>query len=183
MAYNPAMYQTYGNMYGNSYGQSYGPAYGQMSMGQYPQQQSFAQGGQGTPVGIIWVDGEVGAKAQQMPAGWPVNTPLPLWDTNDTIIYLKSMNQMGMPNPLQRIHYTMEENGGGIRAEQRNVARMESGAVETEHHPDMSEYVRKDDLDAMKEELKNAIHAMQQNQSVAASTDAKGARTNGKSAV
>ena len=59
--------------------------------------------------GLIWVDGEVGAKAYQLPAGWPVNTPIALWDTNDTVIYLKSTNQMGMPNPLQIAHYQLEE--------------------------------------------------------------------------
>ena len=59
--------------------------------------------------GLIWVDGEVGAKAYQLPPGWPANTPLALWDTNDTVIYLKSTNQMGMPNPLQIAHYQLEE--------------------------------------------------------------------------
>ena len=59
--------------------------------------------------GIIWVDGEVGAKAFQMPPGWPAGVPIDLWDTNDTVIYLKSINQIGMPNPIQRIHYTIED--------------------------------------------------------------------------
>ena len=59
--------------------------------------------------GLQWVDGEVGAKAFQMPQGWPVGVPIALWDTNDQVIYLKSVNQMGMPNPLQKIRYSMEE--------------------------------------------------------------------------
>ena len=74
-----------------------------------PQQQSAQQAAQPGQTGIIWVDGEVGAKAYQLPQGWPANTPMPLWDTNDTIIYLKSTNPMGMPNPLQKIYYRMEE--------------------------------------------------------------------------
>jgi hypothetical protein len=62
--------------------------------------------------GLIWVDGEAAAKAYQMPAGWPANTPIALWDTNATTIYLKSTNQMGMPNPLQIAHYELEERKG-----------------------------------------------------------------------
>ena len=61
------------------------------------------------PQGLIWVDGEAAAKSYQMPAGWPANTPLALWDTNDTIIYLKSINNMGMPNPLQIAEYQLRE--------------------------------------------------------------------------
>ena len=59
--------------------------------------------------GLIWVDGEVGAKAYQLPPGWPANTPIALWDTNDTMIYLKITKQMGMPNPLQKLQYQMIE--------------------------------------------------------------------------
>ena len=70
-----------------------------------PMTQQVAQ----QPQGLIWVDGEAAAKAYQMPTGWPANTPLALWDTNDTIIYLKSTNQMGMPNPLQIAEYQLRE--------------------------------------------------------------------------
>lgn len=75
------------------------------------------------PQGLIWVDGEVGAKAYQLPAGWPANTPLALWDTNDTVIYLKSTNQMGMPNPLQVARYELiEYRGMSRRGEERGKA-------------------------------------------------------------
>ena len=118
---------------------------------------SFAQ--QPTPpqqIGIIWVDGEVGAKAQQLPPGWPANTPLPLWDTNDTLIYLKSSNQMGMPNPLQKLHYTMEDQPMPPHMDRRSATpALMSG--EDEH-----KYVTKDELEQMKDELRNAItEAMQ----------------------
>lgn len=101
---------------------------------------------QGNP-GLIWVDGEVGAKAYQMPAGWPANQPIALWDTNDTVIYLKSTNPMGMPNPIQRAHYTLD----GVKSGEKRHGF--SGDTE----PDMSEYVRKDDLEQMKQELMDAI--------------------------
>jgi len=145
MAYNPAMYQTYGSMYGNSYGQY---PQGQASMTPAPAPVQNYAPAQTMPVGMIWVDGEVGAKAQQMPAGWPVNTPLPLWDTNDTIIYLKSTNQMGMPNPLQKLKYTMEENIPKYAGNVQNRPALMSGDSAGEEKPehDMSDYVRKEDL-------------------------------------
>lgn len=105
-------------------------------------------------VGIEWVDGEVGAKAYQLPQGWPPNVPMPLWDTNDTIIYLKSINQMGMPNPLQKVHYTMDQ------ATQSNAQSM-LPAPEVPQQ-DMSKYVTKDDMEKMKEELKAAINTVKE---------------------
>ena len=104
---------------------------------------------QGNP-GLIWVDGEVGAKAYQMPAGWPANQPIALWDTNDTVIYLKSTNPMGMPNPIQRAHNTLD----GMKSGEKRQGF--SGDTE----PDMSEYVRKDDLEQMKQELMDAISSV-----------------------
>ncbi len=127
------------------------PSYTQPQTNAYPQTQQTASG-------IIWVDGEVGAKAYQIPAGWPANTPLPLWDTNDTVIYLKSFNPVGMPNPLQKIHYRMEDNqqSGGV-----SCAAMPSQAALP---PGDSAYVTRDDLEKLKEELRETItESMNQN--------------------
>ena len=113
-----------------------------------PQPTPALTGQQPTQTGIVWVDGEVGAKAHQLPAGWPANTPMPLWDTNDTIIYLKSTNPMGMPNPLQRLHYTLEDQPVPQPMQERKSATpaLMSG-----------EYVTKDDLERMKEELREMM--------------------------
>lgn len=112
-------------------------------------QQSYSPPPQQTPPaqGMIWVDGEVGAKAYQMPQGWPSGTPIALWDTNDTVIYLKSNNQMGMPNPLQKIHYTLEEN--------KNQSMLPAGNLSGS--PDMQNYVTKSDFEQMKNELKEML--------------------------
>ena len=153
------------NSYQQQYSQAMAPQYQQPSMSYaQPQQQR---------VGIEWVDGEVGAKAFQLPAGWPANVPMPLWDTNDTIIYLKSTNQMGMPNPIQKVRYTMEEQPRMSAAMQSNNNMLPSGNSyqDNQQAPDMSEYVRKDELNQMKEELKAAI------------TEAKGAKGNAKPSV
>lgn len=147
-------------------GQQMYPAYGQ-SMAAQPQM-SYAAAQQQTGQGIIWVDGEVGAKAFQMPQGWSPNTPIPLWDTNDTIIYLKSTNQMGMPNPLQKIHYQMEEMQPKHMGASQAMLTSGDAAASTQ---DMSQYIRrdemrteefvkKDDLERMKRELMDSINGI-----------------------
>ena len=129
----PVPYQQ--NSWGyNGVSQQMYPQYNQ-SMQQMPVQQTG---------GLIWVDGEVGAKAYQMPQGLPANQPIALWDTNDTIIYLKSVNPMGMPNPIQKARYTLEEN------KQKSVSRDES-------RDEATQYVRKEDMERMKQELMEAI--------------------------
>lgn len=124
-------------------------------------------------LGIEWVDGEVGAKAYQLPAGWPANAPIPLWDTNDTVIYLKSINQMGMPNPIQRIRYTMEEMSRTAPILSSTSALPSGAEQHAQSSPDMSQYVRKEDLERVANDLKNAINASKNN----------GGEKNGKSAV
>ncbi len=143
--YLPATYQPTWNYSG--IGQQMYPQYQNQQM---PQQTS----GGNCPHGLIWVDGEVGAKAYQMPQNLPANQPIALWDTNDTVIYLKSVNPMGMPNPLQKAHYTLEE--------YRNASGpAKSGSSEpTQVIPDMTEYVRKDDMERMKKELLESIKSV-----------------------
>lgn len=172
MANYPVPYQN--NWNSGGIGQQVYPQYGQYP--QYPQSGSMqtAQTSQGQTYGpgLIWVDGEVGAKAFQMPAGWPANQPIDLWDTNDTVIYLKSVNPFGMPNPLQKAHYTLEEQVPKYTG--RENMRTESGDAEKPH--DMSQYVRKDELDTMKAELMDAIRESH-------AAEVKGARANGKATV
>ena len=120
----------------------------------FANQQPQAQPSNGGP-GLIWVDGEVGAKAYQLPAGWPSNQPIALWDTNDTVIYLKSTNPMGMPNPLQKARYELE----GMKTGEKTSGY--SGDAEPRH--DMTQYVRKEDLDRMKQDLIDTIGQMQTN--------------------
>lgn len=151
---------------------SYQQQYSQAIQPQYAQANAAYAPAQNQPrLGIEWVDGEVGAKAFQLPAGWPANAPMPLWDTNDTVIYLKSINQMGMPNPLQKVRYTMEE-APRMSPAMSSQTSLPSG----ETAPDMNAYVRKDELEQMKRELKDAISAI-------GTTETKGAKTNAKPAV
>ena len=151
-----------------AYGQYQGGYQNNMYSGyqMYPQpgyqmpQQSF---GQTQGQGIDWVDGEAAARAMQLPAGVSQHA---MWDINEPVIYLKSVNSMGMPNPLRKIRYTMEDvqqSGTG-----QSQAMLTSG---NEEHtaPDMSQYVRKDeangfvrkdDLEKMKTELMESIQGI-----------------------
>ncbi len=148
MAYNlPATYSPgYGYSSISGIGQQMFPNYSQSMAGMAAQPQ--VQSGQQNGHGLIWVDGEVGAKAYQLPSGWPPNQPIALWDTNDTVIYLKSINPMGMPNPLQKAHYKLEEN--------RQASGVSGDTTAAAEH-DMTQYVRKDDMERMKQEIMDAI--------------------------
>lgn len=146
MANYPVPYQSGWN-YG--VGQQMYPQYQSMGQTQMPVQQVSQP--QQSSMGLKWVDGEIGAKAYQMPAGWPANQPIALWDTNDTVIYLKSINPMGMPNPIQKAHYKLD----GVPSGEKSQGY--SGDAE----PDMTKYVRKEDLERMKQDLIDTIGQMQ----------------------
>ena len=153
----------YQNNWGyNNIGQQMYPQM-QQAFTQQPMQQNMQnQSG----MGIKWVDGEVGAKAFQMPAWWPPNQPIDLWDTNDTVIYLKSINPMGMPNPLQKARYELE----GAKTGEKTTGF--SG--DAEQKPDMSQFVKKEDLERMKQDLIDTIGQMNTGGSGVRKTAAKG---------
>lgn len=157
---------------------SYQQQYSQAQQAYMPQPMQSYQQPQSQSMGICWVDGEIGAKAQSLPAGWPANAPFPMWDTNDQIIYLKSTNQMGMPNPIQKLHYTIDDMPKPPMMQQSRAA-LPSGEQQTIMAQDMSEYATHDDLEKMKEELKATIMSSTN----ATATDSKGAKVNGKSSV
>ena len=56
--------------------------------------------------GIIWVQGESGAKSYLVAP----NTTVPLWDSEEKVIYLKSADASGMPS-MKIIDYTIRNDG------------------------------------------------------------------------
>jgi len=108
---------------------------------QQPQAAPVMQSGASPAQGIVWVDGEIGAKAYQFPAG--VQGPIALWDTNDQVIYLKSMNPMGMPNPLQRIRYQIEDVPQMLPSGSGSQSAAESA------------YATKEDMDSLRSEIQS----------------------------
>lgn len=63
-----------------------------------------AQAGQQMASGIIWVQGEAGAKSYLVAP----NTTVQLWDSERQTIYLKSADASGMPS-IKTLDYTIRE--------------------------------------------------------------------------
>ena len=55
--------------------------------------------------GIIWVQGEAGAKSYLVAP----NTTVQLWDSENNVIYLKSADSSGLPS-MRILDYTIREN-------------------------------------------------------------------------
>lgn len=117
----------------------------QMMQAQQPAAQNFPQPQQPDTGGIIWVQGDAGAKAYMVAPG---NT-VPLWDSENQVIYLKSVDMSGMPS-MRVLDYT-----------ERTAAR----PVPQQQGPqfDMSQVVTWDKLDEyLAERLKRPAKAAKQ---------------------
>lgn len=102
--------------YNSYFPASYQPMYPQynyvqpqqmQSVQQIPQQQPQPQQTQVNPTmtsGIIWVQGEAGAKSYLVAP----NTTVQLWDSEKQTIYLKSADASGMPS-IKTLDYTIRE--------------------------------------------------------------------------
>lgn len=101
----------------------------------YPQQQQ-AQQTQPQPAqqsnGIIWVQGEAGAKSYLVAP----NTTVQLWDSESDVIYLKSADASGMPS-MKVIDYKV-----------RNSASEQSHSVSQQ-----VSYATKDDVNMLQSEI------------------------------
>lgn len=82
--------------------------------------------------GIIWVQGESGAKSYLVAP----NTTVALWDSEDQKIYLKSADASGMPS-IKTIDYTIQD------------AQSDSKASEEDTH----KYISKDELEALQGDI------------------------------
>ena len=116
MAYNNGYPVTYPQMYYPQAAQI-GPNFNASGLsmptpGNSPMQQPQAVSG--AQSGIIWVQGEAGAKSYLVAP----NTTVQLWDSEDQKIYLKSADASGLPS-IRTLEYTIKESGNGspMRAE------------------------------------------------------------------
>ena len=138
--YNP--YNLYPVSYANQMGYNMAPMVPQIPVGQ----QAFAPATQQQD-DMKWVEGELGAKMFQMPQNWPANKVIMLWDSTDTNIFLKSWGPMGIPNPIQKLHYTMENS---VSEQQKLPNVQEAPAL------DMSQYATKADLERILNEIRSS---------------------------
>lgn len=113
----------YNNVFPVSYPQAYVPQYTQA---QAPQPQT----------GIIWVQGEAGAKSYLVAP----NTTVQLWDSESQTIYLKSADGSGMPT-IKTLDYTIRDQVAGPAS---NLMKQ-------------SEYVTHDELSAFEDKIRKMI--------------------------
>ena len=92
------------------------------------QQPSQSNNGLG---GIIWVQGEAGAKSYLVAP----NTTVQLWDSESQTIYLKSADASGMPS-IKTLDYTIRESSTPTSLPLQNEPKI-----------DMSMYVTKEELE------------------------------------
>lgn len=112
-------------LYNNGFPMTYQQVYPQYQYQPQTQTQSQANSG------IIWVQGEAGAKAYIVAP----NTTIQLWDSDAQVIYLKSADASGMPS-LKILDYT-------IRDQKQTKLPTEVPKQ------DLSNYVTKDEFDAI----------------------------------
>lgn len=140
MAINNGIYQpqmSYGMNYGYS-GAPAAPVYPQQSYGQAPVRMTAG----GNILGYQ-VDGEIGAKAFPFQTG--STEPVALWDLNDSVFYLRTYNQAGFPNPLEKYRFVKEEIMPALPAGQ-------SGAAQS---IDTSGLVTKAEFDGLRQEIRD----------------------------
>lgn len=101
-----------------------------------PQVTTQVQQPQNNSNGIIWVQGETGAKSYLVAP----NTTVQLWDSESQTIYLKSADVSGMPT-MKVLDYTIRDNQTSNNTVQTDL---------TEQH---NEYATKDEIASIKEQI------------------------------
>lgn len=114
----------------------------------YPQYQQPITQNQNQQNGVIWVQGEAGAKSYLVA---PNNT-VQLWDSEEQVIYLKSADASGMPS-MKVLDYTIRETAQNGPSKRFNVSDKE-----------MLTFATKDELKAVSDQitaLQNRLHEME----------------------
>ena len=125
--------------YNNYFPQSYYPLYyGNQGIGQ--NQPQIAQNTQQAQSGnFIWVQGEAAAKAYPVASGQSVL----LMDSEDSVMYIKSTDQSGMPQPLRIFEY-----------KERTTNHSEPAVVKGSPN---DEFVSRKEFEEFREDVKRSI--------------------------
>lgn len=155
MAYNNGFPMSYPQMYYPQYPQTMANPYIQGQQSTPPVQASQSPSVASQPVsgpqtnGIIWVQGEAGAKSYLVAP----NTTVQLWDSESQRIFLKSADATGMPS-MKILTYTVEETPS-VNAPRVNAPMMPSdfpGKAEQEAlKAEMSRF--RGDIDSLRAEM------------------------------
>jgi hypothetical protein len=129
----------YGAMFPQNYQQPYQQAYQPQY---YGNMQNAPQMPQNAPAqsnnGITWVQGEAAAKSFPVGAGQSAL----LMDSEESVFYIKSTDQSGMPQPLRIFDYT-----------ERTAQHSEAGITKK---PDV-DYVSRSEFEEFREDVKRSI--------------------------
>lgn len=112
-----------------------------------PQYQPIQQSQQVQSNGILWVQGEAGAKSYLVAP----NSTVQLWDSEKQTIYLKSADGSGMPS-MKVLDYTIRDSAPVNAPSTASVAQVGN----------VSDYATKADLNALAGQI-NAIRAEVEN--------------------
>ena len=124
----------------------------------YPQQPAYYSPQQNMQY-MINVDGEVGAKAWQSQSNLAPNTVVPLWDFDGVHVYFKSTDAYGRMNPLRKAKVIFED-------EPQNLPQA-SVSGETKPSVNFDQFVTKDDLKELKQEIRSMLNNQNGNDSYA----------------
>lgn len=123
-------------------------------------QQTIPSGQSSTNQYMINVDGEGSARAWQPQNALGPNTIVPLWDLDGQHVYFKSTDAYGRLNPIRKGRVVFDD-------EQPVLNQGNSGAnvPPQQQAPsiDASQFVTKQDLDSLKQELRSMIGQRNQN--------------------
>lgn len=101
---------------------------------------------------MIYVDGETGAKAWQMPANLPPNSVIPLFDLDGQHVYFRSVDGYGRMNPLRKAKVVFED--------PQPLPEGQSGAPMQEN---TAQFATKKDMDDLKNEIRQMLAQNRQN--------------------
>jgi hypothetical protein len=106
---------------------------------QFPQQQPTQQQNTTQNNGMIWVQGEAGAKSYLIAPSSAVT----LWDSEDKIFYIKSANASGMPS-LQKFSYCEITDNSNIKTDtnSENISFDGSKFVTREEYEDLQNKIQ-----------------------------------------
>ena len=107
---------------------------------------------------MIWVQGEAGAKAYVLPP----NTTLPLWDSEDQVIYIKSVDGSGKPTMTildyvdRNAQKQSDEVGEVIYATKEQIDTLNSKLTSLSNKFDgLNDYVTREQFDSVSDCIDN----------------------------
>lgn len=145
--YNPPITQTPYGYAPQVPMQSFAPAPMQPVMSMAPQPMM------GRNAYMIQVDGEMAAKAWQVPPDMKPGDVIPLWDADGVHVYFKSLDGYGRLNPTRKARIVFEDEAPAL-------PEGTSGASQPAEQPN---YVSKSDFDSFRNEIRQMMNANRQN--------------------